>query len=157
MMLSHARLLDLIDYDPATGAIVRRANGRIARASHAAGYVQMMLDGTMYLGHRLAWFFVSGYWPKAVIDHVNGDRADNRIANLRETSIRLNVAHSKRRTNNTSGYKGVNMDRRRGKWVAKIMVNRKSLHLGYFDDPQRAHEAYMRAALKHFGEFARAA
>src|SRR5580765_3763846 len=107
MPLTPQRLHQLIDYNPKTGVLRRRSSGRIARASHAQGYVQLMIDGEMYLGHRIAWFYTHGCWPDDCIDHVNADRADNRITNLREATRRLNVAYQKLRKNNTSGFKGI--------------------------------------------------
>lgn len=155
--LTHARLLALVEYNAATGAIKRRSNGRVARPTHGGGYVQIMLDRKMYLGHRLAWFYAHGRWPDGVVDHINADPSDNRIGNLRDTTRRLNVAHSKKYSNNTSGFKGVSWNKQRRAWAASICVHSKTKHLGMFDTPEAAHSAYMAAARQHFGEFARAA
>ena len=89
-----------------------------------------------------------------LIDHINGNSLDERRVNLRECSYSENVRNSKISKNNTSGFKGVCWSKTMSKWESKIMVNRKKIHLGYYDDPQTAHEAYCAAAVKYFGEFA---
>jgi hypothetical protein len=92
------------------------------------------------------------------IDHINGDRADNRLCNLREVTQSLNNANSARRRDNTSGFKGVFFCRQKSKWTARIKPpGMKRLHLGFFTDPQDAANAYAKAATEHFGDYARAA
>jgi hypothetical protein len=113
-----------------------------------------MVDGHTYHEHRLAWFYMKGVWPKGDIDHIKGDKSDNRITNLREATTSQNKANERIRVNNTSGYKGVTWHRKRRKWEAHIGVNGKGLTLGYFDSPERAFIAYMKAAWDHFGDFA---
>lgn len=105
--------------------------------------------------HRLAWFYAYGVWPQDQIDHRNGIRSDNRICNLREATNSLNKANERRRTDNTSGFKGVHR-RENGRWRARIGVGNRRLALGDFDTPEAAHTAYCQAAAQHFGEFARA-
>ena len=85
-------------------------------------------------------------------DHENGIKTDNRRKNLRFATHSQNLANSKRYSTNTSGYKGVS--RHGNKWQAEICVRGKKLYLGYFKDPEEAHEAYIKAAQKYFGEFA---
>ena len=89
-----------------------------------------------------------------LIDHINGNGLDERRGNLRECSYSENVRNSKISKNNKSGFKGVNWSNVMKKWEAKIMVNRKKIHLGYYDTPSEAHEAYCAAALKYHKEFA---
>ena len=89
-----------------------------------------------------------------LIDHVNGDGLDERRLNLRECSYAENIRNSKLSKNNKSGFKGVNWSNVMQKWEAKIMVNRKKIHLGYYDAPSEAHESYCAAALKYHKEFA---
>ena len=90
-------------------------------------------------------------------DHRNGMKLDNRRENLRQATNQLNQANVGVQKNNRSGFKSVS--KKKGKknrpWIARIGVNRKRLHLGYFDTPEQAHEAYHRAAIQYFGEFAR--
>lgn len=88
------------------------------------------------------------------IDHENTDSLDNREENLREASSSNNSMNRGMSSRNTSGYKGVSWHKINKKYVAYIRVNEKSLFLGYYDDPKEAHEAYKKAAVEHFGEFA---
>ena len=89
-----------------------------------------------------------------IVDHINGDTLDNRRCNLRFASAAENIRNSRRRSTNTSGFKGVWWNKQVNKWQADIKVLGKKIYLGRYDDPQDAHEAYCAAALKHYGEFA---
>lgn len=120
----------------------------------SSGYLRIMLGGKKYYGHRVAFLLVEGVIPQ-YIDHINGDKGDNRWCNLRGSTNSQNAANSKLTTSNSSGYKGVHWDTERGKWLAQIMFNYKSHFLGRYDCPIEAHEAYKKAAEKYFGEFAR--
>lgn len=156
---------NLYSYCPATGRFSRiHASkyfevGTFAEVEHGNYY-------RLYLGrnpapkwiyaHRAAWILSVGEVP-TVVDHANGDGKDNRLCNLRGTSQSNNLANARIRTNNTSGFKGVSFRADRNKWRAQIKVNRKTIHLGNFDDPIDAHHAYAIAASKYYGEFARAA
>lgn len=106
--------------------------------------------------HRLAWFYVTGSWPKAEIDHKDTVRSHNWWTNLREATTQENGANRKRNKNNTSGYKGVYWSNQRKMWAAKINPNRKQVNLGFHKTPEDAHGAYKRACIKYYGEFGRA-
>lgn len=108
----------------------------------------------VYRAHRLAWLYVYGEWPDRDIDHINGNLLDNRICNLRLATKHQNSGNRKINANNKCGYKGVY--NRRGKWAACIRADGKTVNLGLYDTPLKAHEAYMCVARKYFGEFARA-
>lgn len=97
------------------------------------GYLCGNLDGKMQLAHRVIWLMVYGETPK-FIDHINGDRTDNRLRNLRSVTRSENARNRKTATNNTSGYTGVHLDTRTGKWVA-------SIGLGYYNSLEEAAEA----------------
>jgi hypothetical protein len=154
-----------LDYDPLTGAMRWKHDPKQSRSWNtryagteppsldAYGYRRLSINDRPYKVHRLAWLMVTGDWPPHQIDHINGDRADNRFANLRPASKSLNGANAKRRTDNTIGLKGVRWDKRRNHWTATIQVNGKKLHLGRFESPETAHAAYLRAAQHHFGDF----
>lgn len=121
------------------------------------GYMQGSIFGKRYWAHRVIWALVYGQWPDNEIDHINGDRSDNRLSNLR-ACIRLENSRNKKRLSvNTSGFKGVSPHKESGKWRATICVNGKQLSLGYFHKKEDAWEAYKAAAYKHFGDFARVA
>jgi hypothetical protein len=112
-----------------------------------------MIDGTSYLRHRLVWLYVHGAWPKGGLDHKDGLEKGDGIGNLRPATQSQNTANSRRRASSTSGLKGVAKFRQ--KWRARLMHNAKDIHLGCFDTPEAAHDAYKQAAQKLFGEFAR--
>jgi hypothetical protein len=161
-MLTAERLRELLHYDPDTGVFTwLRVKGRRVRVgalsgkANGGGYFQIGVDGRIYYAHRLAWLYVHGEWPVASIDHVNCDRCDNRLANLRPATKAQNAANARKRTNNSSGFKGAYWNARRNKWMASIEADGHQRHLGYFDNPTDAHKAYVAAAERHFGEFAR--
>jgi hypothetical protein len=113
-------------------------------------------NGNKFQAHRVAWALYFGVDPDGIIDHINGDAFDNRIANLRLCDTSRNGANRGRTRINTSGFKGVTKHTRSGKWQAQIGAFGKRYFLGLFDDPKDAHAAYAAAAIQHFGEFARA-
>lgn len=159
--LTQQRLLELLDYDPVTGDFrwrVDRGGGAPAAGAQAGGingrgYVVIGIDQKSYQAHRLAWLYTHGVWPKDQIDHINRNRADNRLSNLREATNGQNQANSPRHANNRSGYKGVYWDKNNKYWVAQI---RRKL-IGTFHDAESASEAYNAAAAVQYGEFARVA
>jgi hypothetical protein len=121
------------------------------------GYWKIGVDGHRYHAHCLAWLYMTGEWCELDIDHRNGDRADNRWSNLREATRTQNNGNGKRPRNNSTGFKGVHFFKQTGRYQAGITVDGRRQHLGYFSDPEDAHAAYLNAAEKYFGEFARGA
>ncbi len=95
-----------------------------------------------------------GYFPIEV-DHIDGDKLNNKINNLRAASTRQNQWNSKKPITNTSGYKGAFWHINKKKWISAIKVNKKLIHLGTYKTAEEAHEAYKAAALELHGEFAR--
>jgi hypothetical protein len=160
--LTPARLRELFKYDPETGLFTRRISvkghpaGTIATRKMSAGYIEIGVDGRKYLAHRLAFLFVNGNWPPEQVDHINRQRTDNRWANLRLASISENHANKAASPANKSGFKGVCWRPKQRKWTAQIKKHRRIYHLGCFDSPSAAHQAYIDAASELFGEFARA-
>jgi HNH endonuclease/AP2 domain len=132
----------------------RISAGNIAGAKKAGDYIRISIDGRQHLAHRLAWLYVHGRWPAALIDHINGNPADNRIANLREASRSQNQANSGLRLGNRSGLKGISR-KPYGTWSAQIFYQGTKHYLGTFATPEEAHAAYREAARRLFGEFAR--
>lgn len=148
-MLTRERLRELLTYYPKTGLFVRavRSSNRLAGMSAGSlsdsGYVLIRVDGQRFRAHRLAWFYVHGEWP-VEIDHINGDRADNRLHNLRCVSRRENAQNIRRpRKNNRCGFLGV--VRSGSKYRAQVCLKGKNVHLGSFDTPERASAAYVAA------------
>lgn len=122
-----------------------------------SGYRQIGIAGTVYLEHRLAWFWVHGEWPQNEIDHINGNPADNRFVNLRVATRSQNNANRKRIINR-SGFRGVTALKKDGKhtgrWMAAIKHKHKTMYLGSFDTPEAASAAYKAAAAFCHGDFA---
>ena len=171
MNLTYETVNDLIRYDPDTGVVTwkRRDHGahmhsfNYMRAGKPAGslsqwgYIKIKLRGRMYLAHRLGWLLTTGSWPASMLDHIDGNGLNNRFNNLRLATACQNRANSKVSVTNTSGAKGVSWNSQRRKWHAQICCEGRILYLGCFDELEMAANAYQDAAIKHFGEFRRAA
>ena len=112
------------------------------------GYRTGAIHNRLYQAHRVVWAMHNGEWPKGQIDHINGDRSDNRIENLRDVDAFQNSQNSRLRTDNTSGTPGVTFFKERGQWTARICVNGKRHHLGYFSSAEDASKARMEAEIK---------
>lgn len=170
--VSTEHLKSVMKYDAVSGVFTYTENrGRQRKAGDVAGCISpksyhhgggyriiAIRDGAFrkeYGAHRLAWFYVYGVWPKGQLDHINGKRDDNRIANLREATRSQNGANRAANSNNTSGLKGVSLHKATGKWRSDIYVEGKALFLGYHESLASAGAAYDLAAYMHFGEFAR--
>ena len=158
-MLTAERLRELLDYDPETGVFTRlvRRGGNALVGSRAGavcsnGYRYLMVDGTSHCEHRLVWLHVHGVWPTDHLDHVNGVKCDNRIANLRECTHAENHQNLGVRRCNTSGHPGVSWYKAKGKWQAYINTGGERKHLGYFDTAEEAGAAYLEAK-KQFHKF----
>ena len=132
-------LKKFISYDQDTGLFLwLKTRSRTAKAGMNAGsqdnhgYINIMFQRKMHKAHRLAWLYIYGSYPDGQIDHINGDRLDNRISNLRVVSNKQNQENIGSRTNNTSGYRGVSLNKKSGKYEAHIRHNGKKHHLGFF-------------------------
>jgi len=159
--ITRARLRELLDYNKETGEF--RWRKRISRAVQAGdpagtldkdGYRKIAIAGRQYRAHQLAWLHKTGTWCSHVIDHRDCDPSNNRWANLRSATISQNNANRRLHRNNKCGFKGV-IRNHIGRWVAAIYKDGRRYHLGSFGTPQEAHAAYVAAARKLFGEFAR--
>jgi len=154
--LTRERLRELLHYDDETGVFRwwKRVGDEI-RLGEVAGYVEIHIHGRYYGAHQLAWMHVKGRWCRPMVDHRDGNSTNNRWSNLRRATPSQNTANSRRSRLNTSGYKGVSWYRRSGRWLAVIGKHGRLIYLGLFDTPEAAHAAYVEAARKLFGEFAR--
>jgi hypothetical protein len=130
--------------------------GGIAGTIQANGYRSIGFMGRLDLAHRLMWLYYHGEWPDSDIDHINGNRDDNRISNLRLATRSQNNVNSIVPKNNTSGYKGAYFDKRRGLWYAEIWVYKRKVFLGSYQTSAEAGAAYNAACLLHYGQFAKA-
>lgn len=158
--ITPAELRDDLHYDEKTGVFtwqVKR-NGCVpgAVAGTVSGpdyYRNICVRGCLAAAHRLAWLYVKGEWPTDQLDHINGNRDDNRISNLREATQGENSFNRKRYSNNSSGVKGVYWNKSIGKWHAQIRANRKRHHVGFFPSVEAARAAYLAASARLHGEF----
>lgn len=152
---------DLLHYNPETGIFTWRKCFKNVHAGEKAGtkisigYIILGVDNCRVFAHRLAWFYVYGVWPPEYVDHINGDRADNRLSNLRLASHSQNAWNGALRSTNTSGYRGVSWSKSKERWVARLFKNNKQHVIGYFKDKEEARRAYLEAAMRLHGEFAR--
>ncbi|QEG07626.1 homing endonuclease [Salmonella phage SE5] len=160
------QLANLLEYDPSTGSLkwLHRGNPyfdsrfegkeagskRINHDGHKS--VQLAYKGVGVQANKLIWFIMTGEVPTFEIDHINGDGWDNRWLNLRKSTASENCYNRKRKSDNTTGFKGVSQ--MNGRFRAMITVSKKRISLGCYDTPEEAHEAYKQAAIKYHGEFA---
>ncbi len=169
-ILTAERLRALLSYDKDTGIfiwLVYRTGtapaGSIAGCHHE-GYRKIRIDRNTYAAHRLAWLHVYGVWPSMLIDHINADKSDNRILNLRDVNHTANAQNSIRvRSHSTTGFLGVSVHKsvhRVKKYVARITVSKRKVHLGYFTTAEEASAVYLAAKRgmhvgygSHFGFF----
>lgn len=153
-MLTQERLKNTLHYNPTSGQFTRLNRvGNIAGTVGYQGYTAIHVNGRIYQAHRLAWLYVYGRFPTADLDHINDNKSDNRIENLRETTRSQNMLATPKPRNNTSGYKGVSFDKSRNKWEAYCTISRKRKHLGRFDTAEQAHQAYKTYVLAHQPEY----
>lgn len=145
------RLREVYEYNEKTGVLVYRASrswntraGMPAGCINSKGYIYVTIDGKSMLAHRIAWAIFYGRYPSGFIDHVNTNKTDNRIENLRDVTAAMNRQNQRSAMRNSgTGYLGV---RRSGnKFMANIKTNNKSAYLGTFTNAEDAHAAYVRA------------
>lgn len=167
MKLTATRLREVMRYDENTGLFTRLVQlGARAMVGSVAGSVsrhdgrrRIKIDKEQFFSARLAWLYVFGEWPSGEVDHINLNRSDDRIVNLRIATHQQNNANRRALVNNTSGKKGVHVIHRqlRRPYRARIHVDGRPIHLGYFSTKEEAAAAYNAAAERYFGAFARSA
>lgn len=132
------RLKELLRYTPDSGVFTwkvshpRAKKGAEAGAVDHYGYIVIRLDGVLYKAHRLAWLYVHGEWPCKNLDHINRNKSDNRIANLRIASQSVNMHNVGARVNSKSGVSGVVWRADRQYWTARIKIGYKNFYLGSY-------------------------
>lgn len=151
-------LRSALNYNPDTGIFTWKVStsnrvkvGDIAGSRRGDGYLQIMIQSRLHKAHRLAWLYVHGVWPEDQIDHINRNRIDNQISNLREVSHKQNNQNKGKAGNNTSGHTGVCWHKQKSKWQTHIKHNRKRIHLGYFATIEEAVAARKAGELKYWG------
>jgi len=121
----------------------KNLNGKIAGKVNSDGYRSIKINHKDYLAHRLVWLFVYNKWPQQFIDHINGNRLDNRVCNLRNADYFVN----NRNRNKAKGFSKAG-----NKFRARIVVNENTIHLGVFDTEREANFAYLSAKNKYYPE-----
>lgn len=161
MAMTLARVREVLHYDQNTGVFtwLKRLSNRGQVGAQAGtilknGYRSITVDGDRAYAHRLALFYVHGYWPTLDVDHANGVKDDNWLANLRPATVSQNLANQKAHRDSASGLKGVTKSK--GRWLARIFCDGRRYGLGTHDTPELAHAAYRAKAKELFGSFARA-
>jgi len=126
--------------------------GDIAGSLNEYGYIMIGFNGSVYRAHRLIYFYHNGYFP-LFIDHIDGNKSNNKIENLRSVTISQNAMNQKISTRNSSGVKGVMWHKRDKKWVVQLKVNSKCHSFGYYDDKELAELVAMEATNKLHKQF----
>lgn len=149
-------LAKMFIYWPDTGDLIwnvqkgRARVGDIAGTPDGKGRLRIEISGKTYMVHHICFALFHGKWPSEQVDHINQNKTDNRITNLREASNAEN-SRNRKRAAGKAGYKGVTLHK--GKYISRIMMDGKVHNLGSFDCPKEAHEAYCKAAEELHGEF----
>ena len=148
-MLTAEQLRDLLHYDPETGqftwkdSVKGRMAGQRAGCLFDRGYRRVRVNYRFYAEHRLVWLYVTGEWPRHQIDHINGQRDDNRIANLRDVCRSTNAQNQRKAvTGSATGVLGVQRGYK-GQFNAYISDSGRSRYLGTYPTPEEAHKAYL--------------
>lgn len=151
MEITQEYLKKEFSYNPDTGWFV--SSSGLASRKNYKGYILFKIKGKDYRAHRLIWFYVTGKWPKAQIDHENNVKHDNRWINLREANNQLNHYNLLKPKNNTSGAKGVRIVPS-GRFEARIKHNQKTITIGFYKTLEEASNAYLERAKQYAKEFA---
>jgi hypothetical protein len=137
--ISIERLREVLDYNPHTGDLTwlvtlsnRNQAGSIAGGLNWSRYRRISVDGIRMKAHRIAWAIHYGEWPEAEIDHINRNKDDNRIENLRVSDRTQQLHNTKMRCDNLSGRKGVSFRKDTGRWTASITINKHTHNLGCY-------------------------
>ncbi len=159
-IISQELVKALFDYDCNSGVFTRKLTtgskakiGSLAGILTEKGYIDIIVNGHKYKAHRLAWLYCFGEFPVQQLDHIDNNRSNNSLDNLREASTLENSFNKQISSLNTTGYKGVSIDKRSNRYRAYITINGKQKSLGYYATAAEAGQAYIEAAQALHGEF----
>lgn len=144
-----AVIRDQFEYMPGTGDLVRRSTGQVTGSTRRDGYKQVGVGRRSFAVHRIAWALHWGTWPEGDIDHINGDPADNRIANLRDVPHSVNQRNLRRAKNSSTGVTGVYVHTETRRFVARIKIGGVTRTLGSFKTLEEAAQARAEANASH--------
>lgn len=143
-------------YDPVSGIIFRKLKKSLKEVgclNKKLGYKVVRVGGVLYYSHRLAWVLYYGHWPENTVDHIDGNRINNSIQNLRDATRMENNQNRKKQPSKSSTYKGVTWCKAKSLWKVQIRFEGKNIHLGYFIDEVDAAEAYNKSVTKFHKAF----
>lgn len=141
-LLSRDELLKDFVFEYSTGKLFKMKKGVLKEWGYLnKGYVCIHYKDTIYFAHRVIWFMHYGVWPKKQLDHINGNRSDNRIENLREVSNQTNQLNGKK--HRQGHLQGTTYIKREDKWAAQIGTGKKRIWIGRFRTQKEAHDAYL--------------
>lgn len=123
--------------------------GKAAFSKTSHGYLTGRIGETTASAQRVIWAMQTGDWPVGEVDHINGNRTDNRWCNLRDVSRKVNARNMAKRSTNTSGINGVAWHKRSGKWRAFIRVDHHQIHIGYYTEIADAQSARKSAEISY--------
>ncbi|HEJ8266517.1 TPA: HNH endonuclease [Klebsiella oxytoca] len=163
MNLSLETVRNFFSYDETTGILYckspfgSKSPGDTLGVKTDTGYLRVFFNGKNIRVHRIIWVLKYGEIPSTlVVDHIDGDKLNNRITNLRLCTQNQNTRNRRIHSNNAAGLKGVYFNdspRNRKKWIAQISIAKKKIRLGRFHTKEEAHRAYVAASMQYHGDF----
>ena len=159
-MITHKELTSILHYDPDSGIFTwkytrcnRAIKGSTAGTLTPDGYISISINNQIYRAHRLAWLYCFEEWPIHFIDHINGNRKDNRLDNLREATAEENSYNTKPHIDSSTGVKGVYFNKLNNNYRAQIRHKGKTISLGSFKTVEEASKVYINKDIELHGEF----
>jgi len=160
-VITAARLREVLHYNPETGVFTWRVRlGQRCVIGARAGTVRkdrrprrsINIDGLYYAEHNLAWLYMTDEWPAHEIDHRNNDATDNRWGNLRPATREQNTQNARRRADNSTGFKGVQVHEN-GRYYARVQINGERIFVGSFETPEEANAAIVKRRQELHGAY----
>lgn len=150
-MVTQEDVKNVLDYNQETGVFTWKnrnnnshLSGKVAGSKVKKGYLIIGINKTRYYAHRLAWLYVNGVMPINQIDHIDGNKTNNSISNLRDIESQKNSMNQRKPSKgNTTGFLGVTLEKKTGKYQAQIMLDGRHIYIGRFNDAIDAHNAYL--------------